>query len=351
MHRRNLVRVLLLALLPGACSQSENHPASSRHVRIGREGGALDIGEGAVTLTVPAGALNRDLDLTIVVGRSTPLTGWLDIGFCYEFGPPTTVFATPADLVLPYDPTRLSAAVDLGEFRVAHRDAAGGVRVFPATFVDPDGFHVGASVSELGTWWVVVPDVVSAAALWPLNHGDQYRYDSGLELAIARTTTEPNLGGQSVIKVTLRQGGTESGLYFDDSQGLARWGEFASTWQEISATPSLWLAPRDGIGVVRPTAGVYSGYTPFGSTRVAYEGSVGTVAEILERVPVTVPRGSYGAVRVVITVAFRDTRPQQGEERLELWLVEGIGPVALRIGPQSAPVQRLVAATVGGRDV
>src|SRR5690606_2950292 len=78
--------------------------SQSATVTIGSEGGVLSIG--GATLTVPAGALNQDTEIRVLLGSPPPgadTTGLL--GMSYDFSPDGTVFDPPAELELPVDGT------------------------------------------------------------------------------------------------------------------------------------------------------------------------------------------------------------------------------------------------------
>src|SRR5262249_21269240 len=144
---------------------------------------------------------------------------------------------------------------------------------------------------------------VSAAALFPLNDGDVYHYDTGLVLTVERTTTEPNLGSVEVAKLTFTLGGRTFGFYLDDLQNpLAKAGEFDLQGEQVVfTTPMLLIAPRDNVGVVRPVVGPITGYAPYGSTTPTYQRTAETVTEIAQRADIRTSLGGFHAVRVPIT--------------------------------------------------
>ncbi len=91
-----------------ACSSSKttSQPAggAGTHV-VAAQGGTVAAPGGGATLTIPAGALGADTDITLSVlpaanGSLSPI---------YDFGPDGTTFATPATLVIDADPSLAAA--------------------------------------------------------------------------------------------------------------------------------------------------------------------------------------------------------------------------------------------------
>ncbi|HZN64776.1 MAG TPA: hypothetical protein VFB66_05710, partial [Tepidisphaeraceae bacterium] len=186
-----LAAILAPTLVTGGCVDSKGGPPLPLRTTIGPGGGSLVVGSGEVALNVPAGALAQDVVISVASGQVSPLPGWIDVGPPYVFAPDATAFAVPSQIVLPFSPRRVSAAVDPGEIRVGVRRASGLVGELVPTFVDTQS--VTFDSIELGTFWVVAPDVIDASSSFPLNDGDVYHYDTGLVLTVDRTTAEPNL--------------------------------------------------------------------------------------------------------------------------------------------------------------
>lgn len=320
------------------------------HNVIGATGGSLVIGQGEVSLTVPAGALTSDVLVSVAAAQPAPLAGMFAVGLAYSFAPAATTFAVPAQMVLAFDRTQVSAVVLGSEFLVAWRDHAGQVTTLLPTTVDSVSLTV--PVSALGDYWVVVPDVVSAVSLFPLRNGDTYSYDGGLGLTILRTTTEPNMAALSIAKATFTDASGASGIYFDyrNSQ-LGFLGTFLGTErQHVFLASVLLLDRRAALGVIQPVNTSYSGYVPYGSTTVAYQGLASTVTEIIDHERTVTPLGWFWTVHVRVSTDFNDTRPARGEDVIDLWLSAGVGPVAVRFG-SSATVHLLTSATVNGHVV
>ena len=337
-----------LWLVLSACVKTERHPALPLNTTIGPAGGAFVVGNGEISLTVPAGALAADVTITLAVGEAGELAGWTAVGIPYRLAPTSTTFAVPCQFVLPYDPTLVSALVSTDEFRIGFRDASGRVAGLLPTFVDTA--TVSFDASALGTFWVAAPDVVAAAELFPLRNADVYHFDPGLALTVERTSTEPNLP-LAIAKVAFTADGATSGIYFDIRQGqLGKLGEFDDAGQEIFDLPVALIGTRDALGTVRPVLGTFTGHEPFGSTQPSYQGIAETTTAIAEHVRLQTPLGFFNTVRVPITNAFSNTRNESGTELLEFWFANNVGPVAIRLGA-GAPMRLLVDATVNGRPV
>jgi hypothetical protein len=114
--------------------------------------------------------------------------------------------------------------------------------------------------------------------------------------------------------------------------------------------PALLIDRRDAMGTQRPVNASYSGYVPYGSTNVAYQGIASILTDISERTRLHTPLGVFNTIHVAIAVDASDSRPAQTHELLELWLAPGVGPAAVRL-PGHAVVAMLSSATVNNRPV
>jgi len=84
--------------------------------KIGSAGGTVTGDGGRVTLVIPAGALDRDLDILITpadVAGAMPGTG-------YELSPSGILFRAPATLTIAYDPSALPSGTDEASLRVSY---------------------------------------------------------------------------------------------------------------------------------------------------------------------------------------------------------------------------------------
>lgn len=347
---RRVLRWRGFALLLLAACSGGGGKAPPLHTTIGAAGGTLMVGAGELTLTVPPGALRGDVAISVETDAADAVAGWLAVSAAFRFEPAATAFGDPAQLILPYSPSRVSDIVAGTELRIGWRDAMGGLQL-----LEPQSADGGSAVLEidaLGTFWVLAPDVVTAAELFPLHDGDHYLFDSGLELDVARSTSVPNLNSIDVAELRFSWNEQVSGIYLDPSQGLlGKFGEFHDPdWQEVYALPAELVGMRDAIGSVRPASVTFAGYVPLGATTATYHGVADVTTALVGRERRRVPLGEFDCVRVQITTRFHNSFAERGETVLTLWLRKGTGPVALQFGDVPL-LMGLREATVGGRAV
>jgi hypothetical protein len=354
-RRLSLAAAALLALLGllAACDDDDDDdpPALSAET-IGPAGGALGLPDDSVVLIVPPGALTAEVAFRIDPGQIAIVPGYVDVGPAHAISPSSTGFLVPAQIVIPYAPDAVAASVDDGELRVGFRNSVGQVVGLVPLQVDAVAGRVTFETTALGTFWVASPDVVTANDLFPLNDGDTYRYDSGLVLTVSHTANEPNFAPQSIVRLTFLSLGSTTGIYFEaNAMQLRQLGSFdIDHAQERFDSGVLWIDARDQVGVVRPVTDSYLGYRPYGVSAPSYTGIAEVTTRIGERGVVTTGRGSFDTVRVPVTTMFASTIPSWGEEQLELWLADGVGPVQIRL-VAGYPPARLVEATVAGQPV
>lgn len=341
---------LLVALVTAACGSSGGGSALPLNTKIGPDGGSFLIGNaGDLQLDVPPGALATTVTMTLTSTPVSSVVGFVDVGPGFRFEPASLVFAQQAQLRIPYSPSRVSDVVDPAELRMARRDASGAVEVL-VPLVN-DGLYLTSFVTELGSYWVIAPDVVSGGTLLPLGNNDTYTFDSGLRIDITRPATGGNVPGGSV-RFAMTQGNATSGYYLADSgEQITKLGEFDGTdWQEIQTPASLLIDSRDAVGSVHPTFATFEGHEPFGAPAVAYQGILETTTAILGRETLQTVRGVFRTVRVQIRSRYSNTRGQTGDDTMDLWLADRVGPVAIRL-PGQANLALLTSGTVGGRPV
>jgi hypothetical protein len=339
---------LLAALGTAGCDNSNGTPPPPFGVVIGPGGGQLTVGTGLLQLDVPPGAVAVDTRFAISEVDPDPVPGWFAASPAFRFDPQPFAFAVPATITMPYSTEAVSVAVANSELRVAFRSAPGAA-VEPQVPLFAGSGIAQLQTSSLGAFWVLAPDVVDADSLWPLGNNDSYSYDSGLVLDVARTATEPNIAPLNVAKVTLTDGGTATGIYFDDRTNLlALRGTFDGTaLQEVWAASALLISTRDPVGSERSTAGTLSGFRPLGQTTASYTGVSEAATAIVAREHTNTLLGTFLTVHVALAIDSSNTELVQRSQRLELWFARRIGPVAIRRTP-GGPIERLAAGTVGG---
>lgn len=109
--RQSFSLVLWCAVAGAGCSKSDSQPDTSGDVAratIGPAGGQLVSKDGAVSLHVPAGALDQDVELAIAPAKNAPVGG---LGKAYDFLPHGTTFEQPVSLVFNNDYTPAAGAI------------------------------------------------------------------------------------------------------------------------------------------------------------------------------------------------------------------------------------------------
>lgn len=151
-----------VALAASACSSSSGgrtEPAGTPDAGagdlVGPSGGKVTAD--GVELVVPAGALSKDVVITIEPTTSAPSP--LDarvVGATYLLGPEGLTFGKPVTLTLPFDPTRVPAGTSSSAIEIL--TAPRGSRSYaplPTTAVD--GTHVRAEVSHFSYFVPAIP--------------------------------------------------------------------------------------------------------------------------------------------------------------------------------------------------
>jgi hypothetical protein len=117
---------------------------------VGASGGGVTSTDGALQVTVPAGALPSDVTIT-VASAAAPGAGAL--GTTYEIGPTGTQFAMPVTLTLHYDAAGL-AGTAASSLRVA-TFASGSWQILPGTVLDAQAKTVSGLTTHLSPYAIV----------------------------------------------------------------------------------------------------------------------------------------------------------------------------------------------------
>ena len=86
---------------------------------IGSSGGTISMPGGNATLTVPPGALNSDVIISVSQGTGENPSGILP-GSIYDFEPSGTQFALPVTINIKYDPAQLPAGISESNLKLAY---------------------------------------------------------------------------------------------------------------------------------------------------------------------------------------------------------------------------------------
>lgn len=121
---------------------------------VGPAGGTVASADGRAAVTVPAGALTREVAITVAPVASPP-PGALP-GTVYELGPESIAFALPATLRLEYDPATLPGGVDEASLRLGKLHGTTWLGVAGGA-ADTLANRVTGSLSGFSTYGVLPP--------------------------------------------------------------------------------------------------------------------------------------------------------------------------------------------------
>lgn len=161
--RSVLLPVLLSAL--SACGDNGTDPGASM---VGAQGGIASLAGGAVTLSVPSGALTGPVEFTANPISSVPDTARFVPGSAYEIGPPGTDFAGLATLTISYDPRGLPEGVRQSELRL-QRGSGDSWTASVGSTVDTLKHVVSGKIESVGRFGAVALPVTSVS-LYPDGH-------------------------------------------------------------------------------------------------------------------------------------------------------------------------------------
>jgi hypothetical protein len=127
---------------------------------IGAGGGSLTALNGTATLVVPAGALTSNVMITMESATGAPITSRLVTGTAVDIGPPSQLFAAPAQLRLKYGVAQVPVAASEQLLRI-QRAAAGVWQPVEGSAADPVGKVVSAAVTRASTYAVLASPIAS----------------------------------------------------------------------------------------------------------------------------------------------------------------------------------------------
>ncbi|MFO7894150.1 MAG: hypothetical protein R6U63_10460 [Longimicrobiales bacterium] len=171
MHRiRTYLRVVLLALiLPVACDGGTGPDEDAENL-MGPEGGTLT--SGALTLEVPAGALDEPVEITATVisdvAAAAPVDFLVVDGTGFDLQPEGLTFNEPATLSIRVADAPLPAGVSPSELRLLHLDGSG---VTLPSELDPDRDVVTGTVDHFSSFGVGLATRFSRVACPDLSFG------------------------------------------------------------------------------------------------------------------------------------------------------------------------------------
>lgn len=147
----------------GGCALTHGGDDSSASQLVkANEGAVVCTPDRKAHVTIPAGALSTDTTITIDPADAPPqASGYTLVGPGYEFGPSGTHFATPAQIELHYDETKLPLGVSPQSIGIlAVSDGGAKVELLQHVTVDPSQHAVFGDTSHF-TWFapIVGPSV------------------------------------------------------------------------------------------------------------------------------------------------------------------------------------------------
>ncbi|HVZ76717.1 MAG TPA: hypothetical protein VG818_01905 [Gemmatimonadaceae bacterium] len=106
-------------VLLAACGGNSPTPADKNPNQVGASGGVVQTADQRVTLNVPAGAVSKDVVISVTPVSNPTNDEHVAANSVYQFGPEGTQFAQPVTLKLAYDSTALPAGTDPASLRIS----------------------------------------------------------------------------------------------------------------------------------------------------------------------------------------------------------------------------------------
>ncbi len=256
---------LLLALVVASCASPSTLPT------IGPAGGELRL-PGA-TLTIPAGALDRDVAISIerldegVVEPAVALPGTV-----LRFGPAGLTFLTPVTLTVSFDPADLPADGDPAAMAIHRFNEDGSSTALPST-VDMEAGTISAPLTGFSLYFVPLPPPLvvktwiggdaAGAQDW---HNPNNWSPAGVPLTAGQSVVIP---ATATIFPRVLQAANAYRLHVEEGvvlqlvgAGIAVWGDLIVDGA-ITSEGSFWVAMQgDGMQRVRGTLpNLWAGHT------------------------------------------------------------------------------------------
>jgi hypothetical protein len=155
-----VIGLCLLCLVCGCSDDSVVNPNTPEN-RIGPAGGTVRSATGELTLTIPAGALQDDLDFTVELESAPDEAGgtYKIVSPVYSLGPAGTVFGVAATVSLIYDETALGPAAENSVVLCACASSGLGWEVLETT-ADGAVNRAAAPITHLSDFAVMVDTVL-----------------------------------------------------------------------------------------------------------------------------------------------------------------------------------------------
>ncbi|MHB1191771.1 MAG: hypothetical protein ACYC6F_01895 [Longimicrobiales bacterium] len=164
-----LVLGTLTLLSLNACTGSDAGPVAPEPDppgTVGTKGGAVSATGGAATVSIPAGALASNVQVTITPTSAPPADPNLVAGTSWTFGPSGTQFAAPVQMTLKYDESRIPDGLPESALHIAKNVGGTWQRIPGDITVNPGAKTVTGSVMSFSDY-TVMADPCAARAISP----------------------------------------------------------------------------------------------------------------------------------------------------------------------------------------
>ncbi len=231
-------------------------------IQVGPTGGTLVFDAGAITVTVPAGAVANATLLTVTRvtnPTSTPPAGWQRVGPVYALGPAGASFAQPVTVTLAYQPADLPAFTMTGDVGVLQgsrgltavtvntktRKISGQTTSFAATAAGAPSSNgaAGAALAEEPEVAVMIHDPEVQLAPGSASVNSSHRYATFTVAVEARGTGIPLPEDTPALRYRWRSSKMHGGLI--DDPGPTVWTETRSV-EYLATDPDAVLEGISG---------------------------------------------------------------------------------------------------------
>ncbi len=365
---RGLLRcaVLGLALLaPSACHRGGSSGSSAlATVEVDSvAGGTLALHTGPLAglrLVVHPGSVSENLQLSVELGEDSPELAFNSIGASVLIRPANVVFSPPATLILPFDKDLLPAGTVDESLEVRRRSVYSGPIGTRSLGVDRVHGHLAVPVDRISprsTYWPAVRELgasIDMRRYLPDVDFGFYRYSDGNRIQLRMPSAHANISATApVTELSFIDADGEGGFYLHRTASgeILRLGEYflgLNSYQELH-DGNLWAPAFFSDGGSVSARADYQAVAPFGSSNLAYTGSVsGTTSVELLFESFETPIGRYSdVVRLHRFEEYTDSLGGAGSFEFVLYLAADVGPLAYQLG--AGETHLLIEAVVGGR--
>ncbi|HEU4990380.1 MAG TPA: hypothetical protein VFT41_11395 [Gemmatimonadaceae bacterium] len=208
-----------VTFLLAACGGSDSPTQATKNPnQVGAAGGVVQTADQRVTLNVPAGAVNKDVVISVTPVPNPSSDDHVATNSIYQFGPEGTQFAQPVTLKLAYDSSALPAGTDPAALRIS-TFANGAWQVVDNITVDSASHTVSGQIHHFSIYGVNadpctprtgdlnfawVGHITSTSCLYPIGpkYSDYFNTPAftGVQAAIEMDVTSQDFTGGYGIK-------------------------------------------------------------------------------------------------------------------------------------------------------